>query len=163
MNRKDKTMQSTTIFRNENKVSTDEVLSLFTKTLETTDLFEITELAHHGPEDFTIAMLNLIGAFIMMLHIRWELAIIVIVVLPVMIAIGIISRRNLSKTSTKVKEITAEVNAGLESSISGIRVTKGFNNEEFERQRFAAFNKQFSDAKKWRYKYMATFFSNIEF
>ena len=129
----------------------------------TTDLFEITELAHHGPEDFTIAMLNLIGAFVMMLHIRWELAIIVIVVLPVMIAIGIISRRNLSKTSTKVKEITAEVNAGLESSISGIRVTKGFNNEEFERKRFAGYNKQFSDAKKWRYKYMATFFSNIEF
>ena len=129
----------------------------------TTDLFEITELAHHGPEDFTIAMLNLIGAFIMMLHIRWELAIIVVVVLPVMIAIGIISRRNLSKTSVKVKEITAEVNAGLESSISGIRVTKGFNNEEFERKRFNGFNKQFSDAKKWRYKYMATFFSNIEF
>ena len=129
----------------------------------TTDLFEITELAHHGPEDFTIAMLNLIGAFIMMLHIRWELAIIVVVVLPVMIAIGIISRRNLSKTSVKVKEITAEVNAGLESSISGIRVTKGFNNEEFERKRFDGFNKQFSDAKKWRYKYMATFFSNIEF
>ena len=129
----------------------------------TTDLFEITELAHHGPEDFTIAMLNLIGAFVMMLHIRWELAIIVVVVLPIMIAIGIVSRRNLSKTSTKVKEITAEVNAGLESSISGIRVTKGFNNEEFERKRFAGYNKQFSDAKKWRYKYMATFFSNIEF
>ena len=129
----------------------------------TTDLFEITELAHHGPEDFTIAMLNLIGAFVMMLHIRWELAIIVVVVLPIMIAIGIVSRRNLSKTSTKVKEITAEVNAGLESSISGIRVTKGFNNEEFERKRFEGFNKQFSDAKKWRYKYMATFFSNIEF
>ena len=108
-------------------------------------------------------MLNLIGAFVMMLHIRWELAIIVVVVLPIMIAIGIVSRRNLSKTSTKVKEITAEVNAGLESSISGIRVTKGFNNEEFERKRFAGYNKQFSDAKKWRYKYMATFFSNIEF
>ena len=129
----------------------------------TTDLFEITELAHHGPEDFTIAMLNLIGAFIMMLHIRWELAIIVVVVLPVMIAIGIVSRRNLSRTSTKVKEITAEVNAGLESSISGIRVTKGFNNEDFERERFGNFNKQYSDAKQWRYKYMATFFSNIEF
>ena len=129
----------------------------------TTDLFEITELAHHGPEDFTIAMLNLIGAFVMMLHIRWELAIIVVIVLPVMIAIGIISRRNLSRTSTKVKEITSEVNAGLESSISGIRVTKGFNNEDFERKRFATYNQQYSDAKQWRYKFMATFFSNIEF
>ena len=129
----------------------------------TTDLFEITELAHHGPEDFTIALLNLIGACIMMIHIRWELAIIVIFVLPVMIFVGIVSRRNLSRTSTKVKETTAEVNAGLESSISGVRVTKSFNNEDFERTRFAEFNKQYSAAKQWRYKYMATFFSNIEF
>ena len=129
----------------------------------TTDLFEITELAHHGPEDFTIAILNLLGAFIMMLHIRWELAVVVIVVLPIMIAIGIVSRRNLSKASVKVKETTAEVNAGLESSISGIRVTKGFNNEEFERGRFAVYNKQYSDAKQMRFKYMANFFTNIEF
>ena len=129
----------------------------------TTDLFEITELAHHGPEDFTIAILNLIGAFIMMLHIRWELALVVIVVLPIMIVIGIVSRRNLSKASVKVKETTAEVNAGLESSISGIRVTKGFNNEDFERGRFAVYNKQYSDAKQMRFKYMANFFTNIEF
>ena len=129
----------------------------------TTDLFEITELAHHGPEDFTIAMLNLIGAFIMMLHIRWELAIIVIVVLPIMIAIGIVSRRNLSRTSTKVKETTAEVNASLESSISGIRVTKGFTNEDFERARFDVYNRQYSAAKQVRFKYMGKFFSNIEF
>ena len=129
----------------------------------TTDLFEITELAHHGPEDFTIAILNLIGAFIMLLHIRWELALIVIVVLPIMITIGIVSRRNLSKASVKVKETTAEVNAGLESSISGIRVTKGFNNEDFERGRFATYNKQYSDAKQMRFKYMANFFTNIEF
>ncbi len=129
----------------------------------TNDLFEITELAHHGPEDFTIAILNLLGAFIMMLHIRWELAIVVIVVLPVMIAIGIVSRHNLSRSSTKVKETTAEVNAGLESSISGIRVTKGFNNEDFERARFDVYNKQYSAAKQVRFKYMGKFFSNIEF
>ena len=129
----------------------------------TTDLLEITELAHHGPEDFTIAMLNLIGAFIMMLHIRWELAIVVIVVLPIMIAIGIVSRRNLSRTSTKVKETTAEVNASLESSISGIRVTKGFTNEDFERARFDVYNRQYSAAKQVRFKYMGKFFSNIEF
>jgi len=129
----------------------------------TTDLFEITELAHHGPEDFTIAILNLLGAFIMMLHIRWELALVVIIVLPIMITIGIVSRRNLSRASVKVKETTAEVNAGLESSISGIRVTKGFNNEDFERERFAIYNKQYSDAKQMRFKYMANFFTNIEF
>lgn len=129
----------------------------------TTDLFEITELAHHGPEDFTIAILNLLGAFVMMMHIRWELALVVIVVLPIMIVIGISSRRKLSNASIKVKETTAEVNAGLESSISGIRVTKGFNNEDFERTRFDVYNKQYSAAKQMRFKYMADFFTNIEF
>ena len=129
----------------------------------TTDLFEITELAHHGPEDFSIAMLNLIGSFALLLTIRWELAVIVIVVLPVMIFIGITSRRNLSRASVKVKETTAEVNASLESSISGIRVTKGFANEDFERERFDIHNKEYSRAKQMRFRYMASFFSNIEF
>lgn len=129
----------------------------------TTDLFEITELAHHGPEDFSIAVLNLLGAFVMLLTIRWELAVIVFIALPIMICIVIISSRNLSKASVKVKETTAEVNANLESSISGIRVTKGFNNEDFERARFDISNKQYSAAKQNRFRYMANFFTNIEF
>lgn len=129
----------------------------------TNDLFEITELAHHGPEDFSIAMLNLLGSFVLMLTIRWELAVTVIIALPVMIFIGVIARRNLSKASAKVKETTAEVNASLESSISGIRVTKGFVNEDFERARFDVQNKEYSAAKQMRFRYMATFFSNIEF
>ena len=129
----------------------------------TVDLFEITELAHHGPEDFSIAVLNLLGAFIMMLHIRWELAIIVVITLPVLITVGVISRRNLSRTATKVKEKTAELIAGLESSISGIRVTKGFANEDYERKRFKFYNEQYSELKKLRYKHMGIFFSNIEF
>ena len=129
----------------------------------TTDLFEITELAHHGPEDFSIAMLNLIGSFILLLTIRWELAIIVFIMLPAIFFIVFTSRRNLSKASAKVKETTAEVNAGLESSISGIRVTKGFANEDNERTRFDFYNKQYSAAKQSRFRYMASFFSNIEF
>lgn len=129
----------------------------------TTDLFEITELAHHGPEDFSIAMLNLIGSFILLLTIRWELAIIVFIMLPLIFFIVYISRKNLSRASTKVKETTAEVNAGLESSISGIRATKGFGNEDFEHARFADYNKQYSAAKQDRFRYMASFFSNIEF
>ena len=129
----------------------------------TTDLFEITELAHHGPEDFSIAMLNLLGSFALMLTIRWELAVTVIIALPVMIFIGVVARRNLSRASAKVKETTAEVNANLESSISGIRVTKGFNNEDFERARFDVSNKQYSAAKQNRFRYMANFFTNIEF
>ena len=108
-------------------------------------------------------MLNLIGSFVLLLTIRWELAIIVFIMLPLIFFIVYTSRKNLTQASTKVKETTAEVNAGLESSISGIRVTKGFCNEDFERERFAVYNKQYSAAKQGRFRYMASFFSNIEF
>ena len=128
----------------------------------TTDLFEITELAHHGPEDFFIAILTIFGSFFLLLKIRWELAIIVIISMPIILFIVIFSRRNLSKTSKKVKETTAEINANLESSISGIRVTKGFINEELENKNFDAMNKKYSHAKRIRFKYMALFHSNIE-
>lgn len=128
----------------------------------TTDLFEITELAHHGPEDFFIAILTIFGSFFLLLKIRWELAIIVIISMPIILFIVIFSRRNLSKTSKKVKETTAEINANLESSISGIRVTKGFVNEELENTNFDAMNKKYSHAKRIRFKYMAFFHSNIE-
>ncbi|MCR4939313.1 MAG: ABC transporter ATP-binding protein/permease [Treponemataceae bacterium] len=128
----------------------------------TTDLFEITELAHHGPEDFSIAILTLAGSFILLLSIRWELAVIVIVALPVMLLIVISSRRKFSSSSLKVKETTSEINANLESSISGIRVTKGFSNEDFERERFSDSNVRYSIAKKIRFRFMAIFHSNIE-
>ena len=128
----------------------------------TTDLFEITELAHHGPEDFTIAVLTILGSFFLLLKIRWELALIVIISMPIMIFIVITSRRGFSRTSVKVKETTAEVNASLESSISGIRITKGFVNEDFERENFAVHNKAYSQAKQNRFLYMALFHSNID-
>ena len=128
----------------------------------TTDLFEITELAHHGPEDFSIAVLTILGSFFFLLTIRWELALIVIIALPIMIFIVIASRRSLSLSSISVKETTAEINAGLESSISGIRVTKEFCNEEFEKERFARHNRDYSRAKQIRFKFMAYFHSNIE-
>lgn len=128
----------------------------------TTDLFEITELAHHGPEDFFIAILTIFGSFFLLLKIRWELAIIVIISMPIILFIVIFSRRNLSRTSKKVKETTAEINANLESSISGIRVTKGFVNEKLENKNFDAMNKKYSHAKRIRFKYMAFFHSNIE-
>ena len=128
----------------------------------TTDLFEITELAHHGPEDFFIAGLTIFGSVCLLLKSRWERAIIVIISMPIILFIVIFSRRNLSKTSKKVKETTAEINANLESSISGIRVTKGFVNEELENKNFDAMNKKYSHAKRIRFKYMAFFHSNIE-
>lgn len=129
----------------------------------TTDLFEITELAHHGPEDFLISILTLLGSFGMLLKIRWELALIVFAFLPVSLAVTMFSRAKLNANSKKVKETMSEINAVLESSISGIRVTKVFTNEEFERQRFENGNANFREAKKMFYKSMAGFHSNIEF
>ena len=129
----------------------------------TTDLFEITELAHHGPEDLLISLLTLCGSFVLLLKIRWELAIIVFVFLPIVLTITIMSRRNLSETSKKVKEKTSELNAVLESSISGIRVTQEFTNENFERNRMKDINDTLSGSKKIRFKYMANFHANIEF
>ena len=73
----------------------------------TTDLFEITELAHHGPEDFLISVLTLLGSFFLLLKIRWELAVIVFIFIPLVIIITMISRSKLNETSKKVKETTA--------------------------------------------------------
>ena len=129
----------------------------------TTDLFEITELAHHGPEDFLISILTLIGSFFLLLKIRWELALIVFIFVPIIIAITMISRRSLSESSRKVKETTAEINAVLESSISGVRVTKVFTNEEYEMSRFEEGNENYRNAKKKFYKHMSSFHANIEF
>ena len=129
----------------------------------TTDLFEITELAHHGPEDFLISVLTLIGSFFLLLKIRWELALIVFIFVPIIIAITMISRRSLSESSRTVKETTAEINAVLESSISGVRVTKVFTNEEYELNRFEEGNKNYRNAKKKFYKHMSSFHANIEF
>ncbi len=129
----------------------------------TTDLFQITELAHHGPEDFLISVVTLLGSFFLLLKIRWELAVIVFIFVPIIIAITMISRRSLSETSRKVKEATAEINAVLESSISGVRVTKVFTNEEYELNRFEEGNSLFKSANKKFYKHMASFHANVEF
>ena len=129
----------------------------------TTDLFDITELAHHGPEDFIISVVTLLGSFFLLLKIRAELAIIVFIFLPIIIAITMISRRSLTESSRKVKDATAEINAVLESSISGVRVTKVFTNEEYELNRFEEGNTLFKSAKKKFYKHVASFHANIEF
>ncbi len=129
----------------------------------TTDLFDITELAHHGPEDVWISVLTLIGSCIMMFGIRWELAVLCLVFLPVNILLVLKSRKKLMATSRAVKETTAEINSAIESSVSGIRVTQVFTNEDYETERFAKNNQRFIKAKQSRFKYMSGFLSNVEF
>ena len=129
----------------------------------TTDLFEISELAHHGPEDLLISLLTLVGSFVVMFSIRWQLAVIVFISLPVMIFLTYSSRKKLMSTSKGVKSKTAEINAGIESSISGARVTKVFTNESYEINKFEEYNQEFFNSKRHYYKAMASMHSKMEF
>jgi ATP-binding cassette subfamily B protein len=129
----------------------------------TNDLFEVTELSHHGPEDVFISLLTLAGAFILVFFIRWEMALMLIIAVPLMALITLYSRSNMMRASRRVKERTAEINASLESSISGARVAKAFTNEDFETSKFRGGNENFKDAKKGYYRTMAAFHSRIEF
>jgi ATP-binding cassette subfamily B protein len=128
----------------------------------TNDLFEVTELAHHGPEDLFISLLTLLGAFFLILSIRWEMALILFSMIPLMTIHTVVSRVNMLRASKKVKERTAEINASLESSISGARVAKAFTNEAHETEKFIRGNEHFKSAKKTYYRSMALFNSKLE-
>lgn len=129
----------------------------------TTDLFEISELAHHGPEDLLISLLTLFGAFFVMFSIRWQLAVIVFVTLPLLIFAVYSSRKSLMGSSSLVKGKTAEINSAVESSISGARTIKIFTNEDYEFSKFEKSNQNFFDAKRLYYKAMAGMHSKMEF
>ncbi|MBP5697297.1 MAG: ABC transporter ATP-binding protein [Treponema sp.] len=129
----------------------------------TTDLFEVTELAHHGPEDIMTSGLTLLGSFVLLLRIRWELAVVVFVFLPLVIFITIKNRKKLSDSAKRVKEKTAVINGALENSLSGIRVTQGFTAEDLEIEKFAQSNESYKHSKKDFYKVMSTFHANVDF
>ena len=129
----------------------------------TNDLFEITELAHHGPEDLFISLLTIFGAVIILLRINWQLALLLLALIPLTLCFTILQRRRMSRASVRVKEKMAGINADIESSISGVRVSKAFTNEAYEAARFRKGNERFKDAKKGYYAAMATFHSGMEF
>jgi ATP-binding cassette subfamily B protein len=129
----------------------------------TTDLFDITELAHHGPEDILISGTTLIGAFVVMMFIDWRLALALLCIVPVAVYYIVRLRVQMRNASLKVKERVAEINADIESSISGARVAKAFTNEEYEREKFEKGNARFVHAKDGFYRYMALFSSGMEF
>ena len=129
----------------------------------TNDLFEITELAHHGPEDLFISAVTLIGAFCVMCTIQWRLALISFSIVPVFVLFTIYQRRKMRRANLKLKAQTAEINATIESGISGMRTAKAFQNEETEKAKFGAMNGRFVQAKSTYYKTMATFQGGMEF
>jgi len=129
----------------------------------TSDLFELTELAHHGPEDLLTSVLTIIGALVVMVTVRWELALIVGLTIPVFLTVVMLMRRSMGKASRIAKEKTGYINQEIESSLSGFRTAKAFANEPVENTRFNAANDQFKTAKKGFYKAMGRFHSSIEF
>ena len=129
----------------------------------TGDLFEITELAHHGPEDLFISSVTLLGAFSIMFSIQPRLALIVFAVVPVFILFTVVMRRKMSAASLEVKRKMAGINGDLESSISGMRTAKAFANEQAEIDKFEAGNDRFRTAKKGYYRTMSTYNAGLEF
>ena len=129
----------------------------------TGDLFEITELAHHGPEDLFISSVTILGAFCIMLTIQWQLALVVFAVIPIFILFTALTRKKMMKASIEVKAKLAGINGEVESSISGMRTAKAFANEDAESAKFNAANDQFRGAKRGYYRTMAFYQSGMEF
>lgn len=127
----------------------------------TNDLFDIGELAHHGPEDFFIAIMTFIGAFVIMYNINPELAIIAIIMVPFLTILVVFSNIKMNRAWKNMYIKIADVNGRVEDSVSGARVVQSFTNEEFEINRFQHDNGQFRLAKLVAYKVMAGTHSGI--
>ncbi len=129
----------------------------------TTDLFEVTELAHHGPEDLFISAVTIIGAVIVMFSIRWELALVVMIIVPSLLVLVMRRRKCMGAASREAKQKTGTINAEIESSLSGVRTTKAFANEQEQQERFDGANEVFKTAKRNFHKEMGLFNASMEF
>ena len=129
----------------------------------TAELFDITELAHHGPEDLFISGVTVVGAIAIMFTIQWRLAVVMLLLVPTFLVVVNLNRRNMMQASKRVKQNIASINADLESSISGMRTAKAFSNETAENKKFLDSNERFKTSKKERYKAMAWFMCSMEF
>lgn len=129
----------------------------------TNDLFDITELSHHGPENVIICTLTIVGALIVMFTMEWRLALTLTVILPLCFWFTLSQRLRMKKANIEVKKKTAIINSAIESSISGIRTTKAFANEEQESRKFEDANSMYRGAKTEYYRTMGLFMSGMEF
>ncbi len=129
----------------------------------TSDLFEITELAHHGPEDLLISTLTILGALGIMASIEWRLTLVVACILPVFLAAIMSRRRRMGAASRNEKQKTAAINVGIESSLSGVRTARAFANESAEIDKFNAANEEFKVSKRAFHHEMGVFNATMEF
>ena len=129
----------------------------------TAELFDITELAHHGPEDLLISTLTIVGALAILFSIEWRLALVVACILPVFIAVIMSRRSKMGAASRNEKQKTAAINVGIESSLSGIRTARAFANEDEEIDKFNAANEEFKVSKRAFHHEMGVFNATMEF
>lgn len=127
------------------------------------DLMDISELAHHGPENIFISAVLLIGSFCVMASIYLPLTLIIFSFLPIMILFAVLKRKKMMDAFAETRVQTGEINASLENSLSGIRVSKAYTNEAYENAHFADGNKQFVKARSRAYRAMAEFHSGSTF
>ncbi len=129
----------------------------------TSDLNEITELAHHGPEDILTSAMTIIGALVVLFGIQWQLTLIVGAMIPLFVCIVMLMRRRRREAATAMKQKMGHINAEIESSLSGIRTAKAFANEDVEYARFSDANNQFKGSKRNFHKAMGLFMCSMEF
>lgn len=129
----------------------------------TNDLMDISELAHHGPENIIISVISVITSFIYLSMINVPLTIIIFICVPFLLAIAVLLRERMRNAFKESRKSVAQINAALESSISGIRVTKAFTNSEKEREKFEKGNLRFVESRSEAYKAMGIFHSSTSF
>lgn len=129
----------------------------------TNDLFDITELAHHGPENIVISTLTIFGSLVVMACIDWRLALILAGVLLICVWFTLSQRARLMRAGQEVKSKTADINAAVEAGISGIRTAKAFTNEEGEKRKFDAANASYKRSKDDFYRALGTYSAGMEF
>ncbi len=128
----------------------------------TGDMFEVTELAHHGPEDLLISLVTVIGSLILMFRIEWRLTLIIGALIPIFLIITMMQRRNMGQASRNVKVKLAEINSDIESSLSGMKTSKAFANENVDNARFREANGRYRTSKQEFYRAMGLFNSSQE-
>lgn len=129
----------------------------------TNDLFQIAEVAHHGPEDFIISIVTLVAAYAVMFSLSWPLALVSIIPLPIMLVYGIVFGHRMKARNREVRKKIADVNVDAENSIQGIREVKSFAQEGFQKNKFSKTNTQLKKSREEMYKQMAAYHAGIGF
>lgn len=127
----------------------------------TSDLFDITELLHHGPEDLIISIIKILGSFLILVNINARLTVVAFAFIPVMILFAGYYNRKMKTAFRRNRARMADINTQIEDSLSGIRVVKSFANEEIEMQKFEKGNDGFLQSKRLSYKYMGGYYSGL--